>query len=236
MSDLISIAGSTLEQSSLSLEDYLLRESLENLIHPPDLETHPHWQTSIGKFFVGYKKKVVGQFIRKNLDKKFKDLEIARHWPKSVKEQINLDAALLSEIWRVVRLLPPPPVPRPIVFHYLVTESQLIFFQFSSNETEEQTVTNFVKYQQGINRSLESLDKNPFDAQSAPETWSFVDNCNRAAAQSDEFKTDYLELVRARMSFTRSLKESLPKRFDQSGQAREKRGRKSIPPSRKLSG
>ncbi len=225
MTYLFSPTTPTLCQPTFSLEEYLLRESLQNLIYPSDLETHPHWQTPMGQLFLAYKAKVIGQFIRRNLDKNFKGLEMPRQWAKSVKEQINFDAALMSLIWRIVKLLPSPPLPQPIVFHYIISEAQLIFFQFSADETSQESVTNFIKSQQTLDRSLESLEKNPFDPSSAPDTWSFIDNCNRVAARSDDFRRDYMQLVRARMSSVRSLKESLPKRFDQSGQAKEKRGR-----------
>lgn len=161
---------------------------------------------------------------------------MARRLPKSFKQQINWQADLMSQIWRIIKLLPPPPKPRPIVFHYVISESALIFFQFLPDETGEEAVTNLMKKQQSFNRSLESLDENPFDPKVYPETWSFVDICNREAARNDKFHSDYMELVRMRMILVRSLKEDRPKRFDQSGQSREKRGRKSIPSSRKLSG
>ena len=219
----------------LSFENELLWEVIRNLAYPADYETNPYWKSKIGHVFAVLRSVVCGQFVRRNLDKNFKGYQTPRHWAKSLKQEINYRADLMSNLWRTIKLLPLTPTPRPIIFHEINLEGALIFFDFLPNEENQEPVTTVMKKQQSINRSLQSLE-NPFDPSSVPEIWSFIENCNDLAARSDEFKSDYMKLIRIRMSLVRSLKESLPKRFDQSGQAREKRGRKSISSSRTRSG
>lgn len=218
-----------------SFETELLWESVKNLAYPADYEINPYWKEGIGHLFAVLRSVCCGQFVRRNLDKNFKGYQMPRHWSKALKQQINYRADLMSSLWRTIKLLPPPPIPRPIIFHGINLEGALIFFDFLPNEENQEPVTTAMKKQQSVNRSLQSL-KNPFSETSTPETWSFTENCNRLAEQSEEFNSDYMKLVRARMSLVRSLKEDHPKRIDQSGSAREKRGRKSISSYRTRSG
>ncbi len=219
----------------IDFETELLWESIKNLAYPADYETNPYWRSKRGHLFSVLRSLVCGQFVRRNLDKNFKGCKMARGWAKSLKQEIDYRADLMSKLWRTIKLLPLTPTPRPIIFHEINLEGALIFFDFFLDEEPQAPVTAVIKSQQNINRSLQSL-KNPFDSNLTPATWSYVENCNQLAEQNEEFRVDYMEFVRARMRLTRSIKEHHPKRFDQSGVARENRGRKSIPSSRNRSG
>lgn len=223
----------------LASETKLLAECINNFAnftYPPDSETDPHEETVAEHNFAVTRQLVVGQFIRRALDKDFQYWKMPRHWSKTIKEQLNSHAELMVQIWRTVKLLPLSRNSRPLVFHAINLERALIFFDFIYEEEggEALTSTNESKNQQRLNRDLQSF-KNPFEPSSSPATWSFIEECRRLAERSDDFRSDYMKLIRARMTLLKDIRKNYPKIFDQSGKSKENRGRKSISSSRKRS-
>jgi hypothetical protein len=217
----------------LASENELLAECINNFVNPPDYETDPYWNTPVGHYLVVTRQLVCGQFIRHSLDKDFKDWKMPRHWRKTVKDQLNSHAELMRQIWRIIKLLPLSRNPRPLVFHEINLEGALIFFDFNFKEEgcKIAAATDLVKDQQKFNRNLQYLE-NPFEPSLEPATWSFIEECRKFAARSNEFRSDYMKLVQARMHLVALIQKSHPKKIDQSGKHRENRGRKSISSSR----
>lgn len=221
----------------LASENELLAECIRNLAFPSDYDTNPYWQTPIGHNFALTRQFVCGEFIRKFVNKNFPLWKIPRYCRREIKQSFSFQAELMGQIWRTIKLLPLSRNPRPLVFHVINLERALIFFNFFHQEEEggeALTSTAIVKKQQGFNRELQSLE-NPFESDSSPETWSFVEECRRIANIDNDFRSDYMKLIHARMTLLKDIRKNSPKRIDQSGKFKENRGRKSISSSRSRS-
>lgn len=205
---------------------------IDLLTDPPDFSTNPYWKSEIGSFSLNYQKRVVGQFARKFLDKNFPDWKMPKHWDKGTKEIINLQSDLLGQTWKLIRLLPYDKNLRPFTLYAIALERRIFLFDLDYISIEP-TATKTIRANQSINRALQSLT-NPFCKESA--TWRFIDRCHEFASLSDDFRVDYLKLVSLRMTLVQKLKASGIRIMDQDGNINEKRGRKSIPPSRTRSG
>lgn len=201
-----------------------------NFTYPPELGG----ETVLEHCFAVTRQIVCGQFIRQVLDRDFRDWRMPRHWGRSVKDQLNAHAALMVQIWRSIKLLSLPPNPRPLVFQAINLERALIFFDFIHREEDDTApATTIIRNQQGVNRDLQSLT-NPFEPSSSPQTWSFIEECRQAADRSDDFRSDYMRLIQARMTLLSEIRKNHPKLLDQFGKTGEKRGRKSISLSRSI--
>jgi uncharacterized membrane-anchored protein YhcB (DUF1043 family) len=159
------------------------------------------------------------------------------YWRKEVKHHFNCQAKVIGQIWRLIKLLPLGKVPRPLIFQGIILEGALVFCHIYTEDEANKglTATDWIKNQQAINQKIRDLE-NPFDLRIESMTWSFIEKARLEAGRNDDFRSDYKELVSARMSMITELRKSKPKKLDQSGQAREKRGRKSISCCGSLSG
>lgn len=213
-------------------ENELLAICLADLANPPDLNTNPYWESVIGQMLLLYQRYTIGQFVRKSLDKNFPHWKMPRHWDKGSKETINLEGNLLGQTWRLIKLLPFDQEPRPLTLYAVALERKIFLFDFNVSKP---TATENIRENQSTNRTLQSLS-NPFCKEEVSATWKFIDQCHKFASRSDDFRTDYLKLVSLRMSLTQKLRAGHVKIFDQKGDIKEKRGRKSISCSRTSSG
>lgn len=213
-------------------ENELLVICLNDLANPPDLNTHPYWESLIGQMLLLYQQCIIGQFVRKSLDKNFSHWKMPRHWDKGTKEIINLQGNLLGQTWRLIKLLPSDQEPRPLTLYAIALERKIFLFDCNLSKP---TATENIRENQSINRTLQSLS-NPFCKEEVSATWKFIDRCHNFASRSDDFRPDYLKLVSLRMALTQKLRAGHVKIFDQKGNIKEKRGRKSISPSRTHSG
>lgn len=218
----------------LASEEMLLAQCINHLVNPPNHETDSYWETPVGHDFALTMQFVCGQFIREFLDKNFSLWKMPRHWRKEVKQHFSCQAEVMGQIWRLVKLLPLDQNPRSLVFHAIVLDYALVFCHAWIKEEQDYTATAWLKKQQEINRKLQ-IGENPFDPKIEPETWRFIEQARREADRSNSFFKDYAKLIRARMAMIATFRKSRFKKFDQSGQAREMRGRKSISSSRSRS-
>lgn len=208
-------------------EHILLAECINRIANLPDHETDPYWETPVGHDFGLTLQFVCGQFVREFLDKNFSFWKIPRHWSKEVKQYFNCQAEVMGQIWRLVKLLPPSQKPQPLFFHSIILDYALVFCHaFVEEEGEPKvTATEWVKNQQAINRKLHTR-KNPFDPKTEPETWRFIEQARKETVRNTSFAKDYAKLISARMAMITTIRESYPKKIDQTGKAKEKRGRK----------
>jgi hypothetical protein len=212
-------------------ESELLVIILSELANPPDLNTNPYWEGFVGQTRLLYQRYTIGQFVRKSLDKNFPHWKMPKHWKKDTKEIINLEGNLLGQTWKLIKLLPSDQSPRPFTLYAIALEMKIFLF---SCDPSKPTATEIIRENQSINRTLQSLS-NPFCKEDVSATWGFVDRCHKFASRSDNFREDYMKLVSLRMSLTQKLKAGHVKILDQKGNIKEKRGRKSITPSRSRS-
>lgn len=183
-----------------------------------------------------YRRYVCGLFWRLFIDKRCQVWEIPRHYSRKFKKLVNLQALLMGQVWRIIRLMPQSVKPPTYVFLAILIEGELLFPDCVATEPQEKiTATKLIRKQQGINKELQTLG-NPFNRDISPETWAFVENCRYAATRNHDSQKDYTQLVEARMKTVTAIRESLPKVRDQFGNAKVNRGRKSIPSSRSRSG
>ncbi len=210
----------------LTSENILLAECIDHIVNPPDYETDPYWKTPVGHNFAVTRQLVFGQFVREFLDKNFSFWKMPRHWLKDVKQIFNCQAEVMGQIWRLVKLLPPSQKPRPLFFQSIILDYELVLCDQFLEEEQGVTVTEWVKKQQAINRKLHTRE-NPFDPKREPETWQFIEQAREETARNGSFSKDYSKLVSSRMAMITTFRKSHPKLMDQTGKAKEKRGRKS---------
>jgi hypothetical protein len=206
-------------------EDILLAECIDRIVIPHDYESDPYWKTPVGHDLAVTRQLVLGQFVRKFLDKNFSFWKMPHTWSKNSKQIFNCQAEVLGQIWRLVKLLPASQKPRPLFFESIILDYALVLCDSFLEGEEEVTATEWVKKQQSINRKLHTRN-NPFDPKTEPETWRFIEQARKEAERNPSFSKDYAELVRARMAMITAARNSSPKKIDQTGKAKEKRGRK----------
>jgi hypothetical protein len=206
-------------------EDILLAECIDRIVIPHDYEADPYWKTPVGHDLAVTRQLVFGQFVRKFLDKNFSFWKIPRHLSKDSKQIFNCQAEVMGQIWRLVKLLPANQKPRPLFFESIISDYVLVLCYYFFEEEQEVTATEWVIKQQAINRKLHTRN-NPFDPKTELETWRFIEQARKEAERSPSFCKDYAELIRARMAMITTLRNSCPKKIDQTGKAKEKRGRK----------
>jgi hypothetical protein len=206
-------------------EDILLNECINDIVIPHDYEADPYWKSPVGHSRAVTRQLVFGQFVRKFHDKNFSDWKMPRYWSKDSKQVFNCQAEVVGQIWRLVKLLPSSQKPRPLFFKSIILDYALVLCDSFSEEEQEVTATEWVKKQQAINRKLHTQN-NPFDPKTKPETWQFIEQAREEAERNPSFSKDYAKLIRARMAMITTLKNSHQKKIDQTGKAKEKRGRK----------
>lgn len=206
-------------------ENILLAECIDRIVFPHDYETDPYWKTPVGHHFAVNRQLVCGQFVRGFIDKNFSFWKMPRHWSKDVKQIINCQAEVVGKVWRLVKLLPASQKPRPLFFESIILDYALVLCNDFFEEDREITVTEWAKKQQAINRKLHKRE-NPFDPKTKPETWRLIEQARKQAESNPSFSKDYAELISARMEMVTILRKSRPKKIDQTGKAKEKRGRK----------
>lgn len=223
-----------LSKTQPNTEYNLLAKGLSRLTNPLDLNSNPYWESYVGQSFLLYQNLVIGGFVREFIDKSFDAWLLPRHWKKGIKERVRLESQILGKSWKLICLWEPSYEARTLRTCALLVERELLLFHFLTTD-DLSTATKLTRQQQSINRQLQSLN-NPFCQEKNKYTWEFVHHWQQLANRnSDSFK-DWQNLVQARMGLTKLIQQSHPKIFDQEGNRKEKRGRKSIPSSRSLSG
>lgn len=217
------------QPSSFFNEEKLLRDRLNELLCPNEYDSESNWTTPLGQNFLRIRGLSLSHFIRQSVYKKFKGNQIPRQWRRHITGELKVQGDLTSQIWKVIRLLPLSPNPRPDILYRVIEERAIVFFNYLTPKIEP--VTPLIKQQRKINRELQSL-QNPFNPEVEPETWSFIDSCVQLSNRDRDFESEYRNLIRLRMKLITSIAAANPVKVDSELNLVSKQGRKLIGVSR----
>ncbi|MDS3860998.1 hypothetical protein RIF25_09270 [Thermosynechococcaceae cyanobacterium BACA0444] len=176
----------------------------------------PYWQTDIGREILTYRRYVIAEFIRTEIEGIMKSYPLPR-----CRENNEFSRPMVlgeCELWLalkkvLVEMHSEGYLPKidglkseservPAWMSYLVLEHQLVMFLVvNTNET----ATRVMKHQQNINRSLIAIQSVPF---SACCTKIFITQSQSLANLNYNFQKKYNDMVRARMALTQILVKS----------------------------
>ncbi|MBD2207837.1 hypothetical protein H6G33_36465 [Calothrix sp. FACHB-1219] len=216
----------------LAIKNLTISDIVKFLIYPRDENTNSYFGDEIGKTYLGYIRFVLSDFMRNSVDNRHSDFKMPRHFHKDIKELLKAESKLLSQVWKIIKLLATYYYPKqlPLVFFDIFKEFELFFFIFSNKiqneETKLTTSTNFIKAIQSQNRQLNYPFENPFDISRSPSTYNFVKICQIELGKNDDFGKEYNALVAARQSLTTKIIASHPEIKRLGSNKVERRGRR----------
>lgn len=218
----------------LAIKNLVIENITEWLIYPHDESTNKYFKTDQGIAYLAYTRYVLGDFMRNSVNRNFPHFKIPRHFPQKCKELLKAESRLVSNVWKIIRLLATYyyPEPLPLVFLEVLKEYDLLFFIFDSQiqspATKFTTVTNFRKTIQAQNGNLSKFDpfENPFDINKSPFTHKLLKICRLELNKNDEFRQEYNSLVKARQNLVTKILASHPEIRRLESNKKEWRGRK----------
>jgi len=213
--------------------------ALDEVNFPPDLGTSPYWETKVGHINLWMRRFVIGEFIRKYINKRFDGCIMSRTWKKEVKERVRLEAKLWGETWKMIGRVYQLSIFAPdhheaLTFYKIILECSLLqpyLAKLSPEGFQCLTATAFVRDIQTQNKQLQQLGVEcsteiPFDRNSSPVTWQLIEQSRKLASYNDDFKAQYMAVVSARMSLATHIRGERPQAHSNYPQKVERRGRK----------
>lgn len=181
---------------------------------------------------------ILCEFARRYFDKRIDHFTMPRTWKTKVKKLYVLEATLLGETWKTIELLYSrsliiPGTHPAETFRVIYNEAELMPVSLYSRPNESATATSLSKEVQAQNGALRKMGSEgcgiiPFDRQTSPATWAFVDQCRVMAGFNDDFKAQYDKMVAVRMSLTQHIRENSPRVTSKTNPGIERRGRKKV--------
>jgi hypothetical protein len=188
-------------------------------------------------FIVNLQLFILCEFFRRYFDKRISSFAIPRTWKTKTKTLIRLESTLLGETWKTIEMLYSRstiiPGNHPAeTFRGIYEEGELVILSVHAPTETSTTARLLTREEQSRNRVLQKIGTEcqgdiPFDRQTSHATWSFLQQCLKMASINDDFRSQYLKMIKARMELTTHVRENCPVIFSDV-QKVEMRGKKRI--------
>lgn len=188
-----------------------------------------YWDTEFGYVELNLRRQTLGAFIRKEFkqyknskfDIKFRRVQGQRAAEFiEAKQLINVELRLWLAFWAVAVQMEGRDR-APLLLARLVSEVNglLLPYRRSSENPSEEGARDAICQLQHENRQLEKIDSDciPFDKWVAPWSFYFVEKAIQLSEESDSFRKDWMEVVRARMAIATFQKETNARSYDRDG-------------------